>query len=78
MLNDVWKESGCHRKWMRIQLHYVQGKVHVDVYLPLTCIDAEHGADEIIERFTRPAERLPDFDRVCVYFVSQQEAKLSR
>ncbi len=48
-------------------LHYLGGKVHVDIILPLT--DLGPGtAHEISEKLVRAAQRVPDVGEVKVYF----------
>jgi cation diffusion facilitator family transporter len=71
MLERAWKEAGCKGRWERVQLHYIQGRVHVDLYLPLTCLDEEgRGAQSIREELAGPLADMKEFGSLRIFFIA--------
>jgi cation diffusion facilitator family transporter len=72
MLEGAWKEAGCSGEWERIQLHYVQGRIHLDIFLPLACLDVEQGRDaqSIQEQLAAPLAEMEEFGQLRVFFMS--------
>jgi len=68
ILERAWMTTGCDGRWQQVQLHYLQGRIYVHVYLALSCLE-EMGDAEIINRhFSTPLEALPEFGKVTIYF----------
>ncbi len=58
----------CDGEIDRIQLHYLDGKIHVDFYLPLSCIESEKSSNEILKKLKETVKDLKDFGKIRVYF----------
>ena len=71
MLERAWKEAGCNGRWERVQLHYIQGRVHVDLYLPLACLDEKGGGAETIrEQLAGPLAEMKEFGKLRIFFTA--------
>jgi len=69
MLDEAWKDAGCAGKWERIQLHYIQGQVHVDLYLGHACLEEAGDAAALHARFAEPLEELPQIGTLRLFFI---------
>ncbi|SMM98722.1 Cobalt-zinc-cadmium resistance protein [uncultured Candidatus Thioglobus sp.] len=67
ILNKALFEQQCDGEIERIQLHYLDGKIHVDFYLPLACL-ADKKKENILEKLTEVTDKLPAFGNIKVYF----------
>ncbi|MDX1345122.1 MAG: cation diffusion facilitator family transporter [Sedimenticolaceae bacterium] len=71
MLERAWKEAGCNGRWERVQLHYIQGRVHVDLYLPLACLDEKRGgAESIRDQLAGPLAEMKEFGKLRIFFTA--------
>jgi cation diffusion facilitator family transporter len=71
MLERAWKEAGCNGRWERVQLHYIQGRVHVDLYLPLACLDEKGGGAETIrDQLAGPLAEMKEFGKLRIFFTA--------
>ncbi len=71
MLERAWKEAGCNGRWERVQLHYIQGRVHVDLYLPLACLDEKDGgAESIRDQLAGPLAEMKEFGKLRIFFTT--------
>ncbi len=71
MLERTWKEAGCNGRWERVQLHYIQGRIHVDLYLPLACLDEKDGgAESIRDQLAGPLAGMKEFGKLRVFFTA--------
>lgn len=52
----------------RIQLHYLNGKIHVDFFLPLSCLSLNTSHNDIVKTLVKMIEKLPEFGDIKVYF----------
>jgi cation diffusion facilitator family transporter len=52
----------------RIQLHYLEGKIHVDFYLPLKSIQPDNSADKILRKLQETVNKLEGFGKIKIYF----------
>jgi len=68
ILNKALFNNQCDGEIKRIQLHYLDGKIHVDFFLPLSCITSDKSQDEILTKLTEVVEKLPEFGDIKVYF----------
>lgn len=68
ILNKALFNNKCDGEIQRIQLHYLDGKIHVDFFLPLSCLSADKSHDEILSKLTEVVGVLPDFGKIKVYF----------
>ncbi len=68
ILNKALFNNKCDGEIKRIQLHYLDGKIRVDFFLPLSCLSSDKSYDEIIEKLTEVVRDLPEFGDIKVYF----------
>ena len=68
ILNKALFNSRCDGEIEDIRLHYLDGTIHVDFYLPLSCLDADKNADEILTKLKDVTATLPSFGNIKVYF----------
>ena len=68
ILNKALFNNKCDGEIKRIQLHYLDGKIHVDFFLPLSCLSSDKSYDEILEKLTEVVRDLPEFGDIKVYF----------
>ena len=68
ILNKALFNNKCDGEIKRIQLHYLDGKIHVDFFLPLSCLSSDKSYDEILDRLTEVVRDLPEFGDIKVYF----------
>jgi len=68
ILNKALFNNKCDGEIKRIQLHYLDGKIHVDFFLPLSCLSSDKSHDEILEKLTEVVRGLPEFGDIKVYF----------
>ena len=68
ILNKALFYNKCDGEIKRIQLHYLDGKIHVDFFLPLSCLSSDKSHDEILEKLTEVVRGLPEFGDIKVYF----------
>lgn len=70
ILTRVLFDNECDGEIDRIQLHYLDGQIHVDFYLPLSCLEGEQSHDEIVKKLKNTVAELEGFGEVAVYFFS--------
>ncbi|WP_428087041.1 cation diffusion facilitator family transporter [Candidatus Thioglobus sp.] len=68
MLTKALFNNNCDGEIDRIQLHYLAGKIHVDFYLPLSCLKNDKSHDEILTKLTETVNELYGFGDVKAYF----------
>lgn len=68
ILNKALFSNECDGEIQRIQLHYLDGKIHVDFFLPISCISAKQSQDDILSKLTKVVSTLPKFGNTKVYF----------
>ena len=68
ILNKALFNNKCDGEIKRIQLHYLDGKIHVDFFLPLSCLSSDKSYDEILNKLTEIVRDLPEFGDIKVYF----------
>ncbi len=67
-LRQHWSELDASRQVEDIVLHYLGGRVAVDVYLPLEVTEGREQARRLAEEFANLARRAPYISRVRVYY----------
>lgn len=71
MLEKAWTEAGCRDRWERVQLHYIQGRVHIDLFLPVACLEGGAQDPETIRRqFAEPLTGMEQFGKLRLYFIA--------
>ncbi|MFN3918827.1 MAG: cation diffusion facilitator family transporter [Methylohalobius sp.] len=73
-LREAWSHLPYASQIQRINLHYLQGKIHVEVYLPLQAIGAESPVT-ILHQLQKAAEKLPFLGSVQLYFTALSSLK---
>ena len=68
MLTKALFDNKCDSEINKIQLHYLAGKIHIDFYLPLSCLKNEKSYDEILNKLTKTVDELYGFGDIKVYF----------
>lgn len=68
ILNKALFNNACDGEIKRIQLHYLDGKIHVDFYLPLSCLSSDKTHNEIVEKLTSVVDSLDGFGKIKVYY----------
>lgn len=68
MLERAWKEAGCSGRWERVQLHYIQGRIHVDLYLPLACLE-ERDPQSIHDQLAGALGGRDEFGKLRLFFI---------
>ncbi len=68
ILNKALFNNECDGEIERIQLHYLDGKIHVDFFLPLSCISPDTSRNEILKKLTKMVSVLSAFGNIKVYF----------
>ena len=68
ILNKALFNNKCDGEIKRIQLHYLDGQIHVDFFLPLSCLSSDKSHDEILDKLTEVVRGLPEFGDIKVYF----------
>lgn len=68
MLTKALFNNKCDGEIERIQLHYLDSRIHVDFYLPLSCLESDQSSDEILSKLHETVDALEGFGKVKVYF----------
>lgn len=68
ILNKALFNNQCDGEIQRIQLHYLDGKIHVDFYLPLSCLSSNKTQEQILSKLTQVVGKLNGFGNIKVYF----------
>jgi len=68
ILTKALFNNKCDGEISRIQLHYLDSRIHVDFYLPLSCLESEKSSDEILTKLHETVNGLDGFGRIKVYF----------
>ncbi|MBE8189460.1 MAG: cation transporter, partial [Candidatus Thioglobus sp.] len=68
MLNKALSDNKCDGEIQRIQLHYLDGKIHTDFFLPLSCLSAENTHKNILQRLKQVISTMPNFGDIRLYF----------
>ncbi|MBC8493781.1 MAG: cation transporter [Candidatus Thioglobus sp.] len=68
ILTKALFNNKCDGEISRIQLHYLDGKIHVDFYLPLSCLENDNSHDEILNKLKQTVNQLHGFGNIKAYF----------
>ncbi|MES9939704.1 MAG: cation diffusion facilitator family transporter [Candidatus Thiodiazotropha sp. 6PLUC2] len=68
LLLSHWSEMACFDERMRIVLHYLSGKIDVDIYLPSHCFKSSESASELKSDYQKAIEGSELFRTVQVWF----------
>lgn len=67
-LHAAWSHLDCLAKARRVGLHYLSGRIDVDVYLPLGCYESAADAAALRDALQTALAASPEFGRVAVYY----------
>lgn len=67
-LREEWKGIGAAAKLENVSLHYLSGRVHVELYLPLSALDNAGEAQETTQALVRASKRIPEIGEVVVHY----------
>jgi len=67
-LHAAWSHLDCLAKARRVGLHYLSGRIDVDVYLPLGCYGSAADAAALRDALQTALAASPEFGRVAVYY----------
>jgi cation diffusion facilitator family transporter len=70
LLNKALFNNKCDGEIERIQLHYLDGKIHVDFYLPLSCLETDKSGNKILKKLQQTIADLKYFGKIRIYFGS--------
>jgi cation diffusion facilitator family transporter len=68
LLDEAWADIDCLKDQKRILLHYLSGRIDVQVFFPYTCYRGDEQTDALTERLQAAIAPIPEFGRVEVYF----------
>ena len=68
ILTKALFNNKCDGEIERIQLHYLDSRIHVDFYLPLSCLESNKSSDEILNKLHETVDALEGFGKIKVYF----------
>jgi len=68
-IEPFWREDGLENYIERVTLHYLDGKLEVDVYVPLARVNGLDEAETLAERLRAPAAHLDEVADICVYYM---------
>ncbi|MHB1241681.1 MAG: cation transporter dimerization domain-containing protein, partial [Gammaproteobacteria bacterium] len=69
-LRREWRGLDEARRLRRVTLHYLGGKVNVELVLPLAVVTDLDSAETLAEALARGARNLPEVGKVAVHFES--------
>jgi cation diffusion facilitator family transporter len=67
-LREAWKALDCLDRQERILLHYLGGRIDLEVFYPLHCYKSREAATRLQQAMQESLENLPDFGEVRLYF----------
>lgn len=67
-LGNYFRDLDAARSIERITLHYMNGKVNVELILPITLANSEESADALNQAFQHAVSHDPDIGTVLTYF----------
>jgi len=68
LLEELWAPIACYEDRRRLVLHYLSGRIDVDLYLPLVCFQSKSEADHLQQAFQQALEGSKIFRCVRIWF----------
>ncbi len=68
LLDDLWSHIACYEDRRRLVLHYLSGRIDVDLYLPLVCHQSKQEAGELQHAFQEALTDSEIFRCVRIWF----------
>ncbi|MEJ2529854.1 MAG: cation transporter, partial [Gammaproteobacteria bacterium] len=67
-LNHSWQAIPQATNIKRTILHYIDGKIDIDLYFPLSCYDGEKELDELRAQLQEPLEGCSELGKLNIFF----------
>ncbi len=67
-LNSLWATIDSAHQIRKVNLHYLDGKLHVEIFLPLSALKGNADPDEVRRAFIQASKADKDVEEVSVYF----------
>lgn len=67
-LSKHWGDLVCYDRRKRIVMHYLAGKIDIDLHLPLDCFDSHDHANELHAAYQRAIDASEIFRKVRIWF----------
>ena len=67
-LNGIWQDSPAASHIKRVGLHYLDGRLRVDVFLPLELVSDPNSARQVRDSLQVPAQQMAEIESVAVHF----------
>ena len=67
-LDQSWQAIPRATNIKRTILHYIDGKIDIDIYFPLSCYDGEKGLDDLRAQLQEPLQGYSEFRRLNIFF----------
>ncbi|WP_006788313.1 cation diffusion facilitator family transporter [Thiorhodospira sibirica] len=67
-LRTHWAQIPQSEKLENVILHYLGGRVHLELYLPLSCISEIAEAKALAQQLSEASKQVPEIDAVTVFF----------
>jgi cation diffusion facilitator family transporter len=68
LLDEYWSHIDCYSERRRLVLHYLSGRIDVDIFLPLSCHTSVDEAALLHHAFQKPLEGSEIFRRVHIWY----------
>ncbi|MCG8014819.1 MAG: cation diffusion facilitator family transporter [Candidatus Thiodiazotropha sp. 'RUGA'] len=68
LLQDHWSGMDCFDRRKRVVLHYLSGRIDIDLYLPTDCFESSEKADRLTQRYQQALSGSAVFRTVQVWF----------
>ncbi|MBW9257296.1 MAG: cation diffusion facilitator family transporter [Candidatus Thiodiazotropha sp. (ex. Lucinisca nassula)] len=68
LLQDHWSGMDCFDLHKRVVLHYLSGRIDIDLYLPPDCFESSEKADRLTQRYQQALSGSAVFRTVQVWF----------
>ncbi len=72
-LCQAWSHLPYGKQITKLMLHYLEGRIRVEVFLPLSVITADRPADKIIRQLRDAVKQYKFIDLVQVYFMAEEQ-----
>lgn len=67
-LRAQWEDIAAARHLENVSLHYLNGRVHLELYLPLGALEHPERAAELSQALVRASKSLPEIGEVVVHY----------
>ncbi|MCG7912675.1 MAG: cation diffusion facilitator family transporter [Candidatus Thiodiazotropha weberae] len=68
LLQEHWSGMDCFDQRKRVVLHYLSGRIDIDLYLPPHCFESSEKADQLTQRYQQALSGSEVFRTVQVWF----------